>query len=78
MFYLALLPTLLDLTRVTVLGYAELVGGDAGGAGGGVWRLYRAGRPRPQAFHESAGHPDPQPDDRRDDGGARPRRIATR
>ena len=25
MFYLALLPTLLDLARVTVLGYAELV-----------------------------------------------------
>jgi threonine/homoserine/homoserine lactone efflux protein len=25
-FYLALLPTILDLTRITVLGYAELVG----------------------------------------------------
>ncbi len=29
-FYLALLPTLLDLTRITVLGYAELVAATLG------------------------------------------------
>ena len=51
-FYLALLPTLLDLTRITALGYAELVRGDAGGSGGGVWRLYPAGGAGAAALHQ--------------------------
>ena len=63
-FYLALLPTILDLTRITLLGFAELVGGDPDRAGRGLCGLYRARRPRPAALHQPKGHPDPQPDHR--------------
>ena len=51
-FYLALLPTLLDLTRITVLGYAELVAATLRVLARGLCGLYRARRPRPAALHE--------------------------
>ena len=76
-FYLALLPTILDLTRITVLGFAELVGGDLDRAGRGLCGLYRACRPRPAALYDAQGHPDPQPDHRRHAGGRRGRHCVT-
>jgi threonine/homoserine/homoserine lactone efflux protein len=59
-FYLALLPTILDLTRISA-GLCGTGGGHLERAGRGLCRLYCARRPRPAAFHDPKGYPDPQP-----------------
>jgi hypothetical protein len=71
-FYLALLPTLLDLARVTVLGYAELVAvtlAVLGSSSRAISGLRRA----PAAVHEPARHPLDQPHHGNRDGGRRGR-----
>ena len=56
-FYLALLPTLLDLSALTWLGYAELVAAILAVLTVGFWRLYPAGGAGAAAVHQRKSHP---------------------
>ena len=67
-FYLALLPSLIDLQAVTLLGMAGAVAGDAQRAGGGVRQLRAAGGAHARSVHEPARHPHGQSRHGRGDG----------
>ena len=67
-FYLALLPNIIDLQAVTLLGWLELSLRRAGRAGRRVRRLCDAGGPHTPAVHQPARHAHGQSRHRRGDG----------
>ena len=73
-FYLALLPSIIDMQALDGLGYAELVVVTAPRAGCGFRRLRASRRPRPATVHQRQRHPDGQQDVRAWSWPAPPRR----